>query len=339
MKKFVSILVVMLALFVFSTPSFAWFDGGDDVTINNQGGDGGNATATGGNVVNSGNSCVMNNNNAKNYNTDINNNSVRNYNTDINNNTNKQKQQQGQIQGQLQGQLQGQDQGQDQGQEQGQMNNWTQIYEDKRDHIQGPGLVQSDAKLQRGKPFTSKVRLIKEFMSNIDELSVAQAKKLASKASDITCEPALIMENEFSTNKVKCQYFGDKAPGDFMGYLYMGSDGGDVNTPSMIGEAAKKALRAGATHMRLIFVDAGESNNGDSWNIGLGGGASIMANGDATAIAPNGGLGIGHADSFSELRPEMVFELTFDSSLTANYKLSKAELGYSASSIEVTQLR
>ena len=355
MKKLYIILGV-LALFVFiASPASAWWN-------NNHYQYGGNATATGGNAT-GGNATVGNvsaaggsvgNVKAKavikkgaivNNNTNVieegaikNKNVNKNKNTNVNVNVNKNKQQQGQIQGQMQGQLQGQkqDQDQDQGQEQGQMNNWTQTFEDKRDHITGPNVLQSDAKLSQGKSFTTKARGAMKFLSNVKELTAKQAKKLASKSSDITCEPALIMENKFSTNKVKCSYSKERSPGEYMGNLYMGSDGGDVNATSMIGEAAKRAMKAGATHMRLIEFGAGEMAQGNSWNIGFGGGASVITGSSGkTAVAPNGGLGFGSADSFNELRPEMVFELTFDASYASKYLLSKAGDGYSANKIEV----
>jgi len=332
MKKLYIILAV-LAMFVFVSPNaFAFLDL-EDNSINNTatGGAGGTATATGGaggdaSVKNSGNSTNVIGNattffgDAKSFSPEANANVT-------NNNTNKQ----GQLQGQ--GQVQGQQQGQGQGQ--GQMNNWTQIYEDKRDHITGPAILQPDAKFTKGQAFSTKVHGV-ELLSNIDELTQAQAKKLASKASDVTCEPALIMENDFSTNKVKCSYGPAKAPGEFMGYLYMGSDGNDVNSAAMIGEAAVEAMKAGATHMRLVKFEAGEISDGSAWNIGLGGGASMMSGrgGDGMVIAPNGGLGYGKAKAFNELRPEMVFELTFDKTFvvvskpvtqTGNHRVAKVE--------------
>ena len=215
-----------------------------------------------------------------------------------------------------------------------------QNFEDKRDHITGPNVLQSDAKLSSGRAFSAKVQGAKAFFSNVSEMTRKQAKKLASKASDITCEEALLMENDFATDRIKCTYFGKQLPGQYMGYLYMGSDGDDINTLAMIGEAGDEAMEAGATHMRLVFMESGEMAEGDSWNIGLGGGASIMSGGaERLAVAPNGGLGIGHADAFNELRPEMVFELTFDKALTSNYKLSKATHGWDANLIEDNQVR
>lgn len=247
---------------------------------------------------------------------------------------------QGQAQKQQQGQLQGQKQSQDNvSNNEGVSLEVNQNFEDKRDHITGPNVLQSDAKLSTGRAFKSKVYGAK-MLTNIKELTVKQAKKLSSKASDITCEEALYMENEFSTNKVKCLYGKDKLSGESMGYLYMGSDGPDVNSAAMIGEAAEQAMKAGATHMKLVDFTVGELSEGSAWNIGLGGGASIMKGaGDSLAVAPNGGLGFGKAKAFNELRPEMVFELSFDKELASNYKLSKADHGWSASSLEVAQLR
>ena len=321
MKKF--IILGVLALFVFATtPAMAWFDYTDD-SVTNQGGQGGSATVEEGAVD-----------------VDIDNrNSNRNTNLNSNINSNRNEQQQGQLQGQAQGQIQGQGQGQDQGQNQGQMNNWTQIYEDKRDHLQGPAIVTPDAKFRRGRAFSGKVRGSEEFFSNVKGLTFKQAVKLSSKSSDITCEPALFSENEFSTDRIKIET-SETIPGELMGFLYMSSDGKDVNSVSMIGEAAEEAMKAGATHMRLIDFSAGENAEGSSWNIGLGGGASLMSGtgGDAIAIAPNGGTGYGKAKATSELRPEMVFELRFDASYAAKYQLSQAEYGWSAKLIEDNQV-
>ena len=246
----------------------------------------------------------------------------------VNNNKNKQDQDQDQKQ----------DQGQDQGQNQGQMNNWTQIYEDKRDHVRGPEIVTPDAKFRQGRAFAGKVQGSEEFFTNVKGLTFKQAVKLSSEASDITCEPALFSENEFSTDRIKIEV-REAIPGELMGYLYMGSDGKDVNAVSMIGEAAEEAMKAGATHMKLVDFGAGESAEGSAWNVGIGGGASLMSGtgGDAIAIAPNGGTGYGKAKAISELRPEMVFELRFDASYAAKYQLSKAGHGWSANLIEDSQ--
>jgi len=333
MKKLYIILGV-LALFVFvASPASALFNNHSttnnyDVDVTNQGGAGG---AGGAATIEKG--AIKNKNVNKNKNTNVNLNC--NSNKNVNKNTNKQ----GQIQGQMQGQMQGQGQGQDQGQDQGQMNDWTQTFEDKRDHITGPNVLQSDAKLKSGRTFRTKVHGVK-MLSNIKGLTVKQAKKLSSKASDITCEEALYMENDFSTNKVKISYKAEPLPGEKMGYLYMGSDGPDVNSAAMIGEAAEQAMKAGATHMKLVEFEAGEVAEGSAWNVGLGGGASVIKGASGQlAIAPNGGLGYGKAKAFNELRPEMVFELSFDNELTSNYKLSKADYGWSASLIEDNQVR
>jgi len=201
----------------------------------------------------------------------------------------------------------------------------TQIYEDKRDHITGPAILKSDAKLSNGR--VDRIKLFGlELLNEITQLTQAQADKLASQASDIKVEKALIFENAFELDKVK---FG-KA-GEFMGYLYVLPDGTDCNAAAMIGKVSRAAMKAGATHIELVRVSSADHATGSAWNVGIGGGASIMSNSETVAIAPNGGLGYGKAKASNEARPSLAFGAYFDKTLlTTSYRIVKKDLGYSA---------
>jgi len=201
----------------------------------------------------------------------------------------------------------------------------TQIYEDKRDHITGPAILKSDAKLSNGR--VDRIKLFGlELLDKITQLTQAQADKLASQASDIKVEKALIFENAFELDKIK---FG-KA-GEFMGYLYVLSDGTDCNAAAMIGKVSRAAMKAGATHIELVRVSSADHATGSAWNVGIGGGASIMSNSETVAIAPNGGLGFGKAKASNEARPSLAFGAYFDKNLlTTSYRIVKKDLGYSA---------
>jgi hypothetical protein len=74
-------------------------------------------------------------------------------------------------------------------------------------------------------------------------------------------------------------------------------------------------MRLGATHIIEWITDTTELTTGDSWNLGIGGGASILTEGDKTAIAPNGGAGIGSASTRTDLVIEGVYAIWHDPSL------------------------
>ena len=325
MKKLLSLLLVLGMLFVAGNV-FAWCEGpeGPQGPQGEQGEPGppgppgpgttiGDITATGGAGGDGGNATI--NDHSKTYNT----------NTNLNSNSNRNTNEQGQSQAQIQGQSQGQGQNQTAHNE-GVVQSITQNYEDKRDHIQGPEVLNPDPKLSDGK--ANRVKLFGlALLDKIKLLTAAQAKKLASKASDIEVEPALMFENDFRTDKIK---LGDS--GEFMGYLYILPDGSDCNTAAMIGEAAKAGMNAGATHMRLVHVDHGDEATGSAWNIGIGGGASVASTNDRVAVAPNGGLGYGKAKASNESRPALVFELYFDKNLLGKYKVIDKDNGYDVTS-------
>lgn len=238
----------------------------------------------------------------RNSNTNENSNTNTNTNTNLNLNLNKQNQKQGQQQGQEQS-----------------LTNDIKIegdtYEAAKMHINGPGFNNTEINHQQGKRFTYKTW--GSVWDRVDFLTYKQAKTLGKNVSDVEVEVSVMFENDFRTahiNKGKA--------GDFMGYLYVGSDGDDTNAAGMEGKAAKKAMELGATHM-VKRLDTGDVADGEALNIGLSGGASIIpGDNGSVAIAPNGGLGWGTASSTNETRPAMVFELYVDPSVIKE-KLSK----------------
>lgn len=345
MKKTFILLAMVMCVFLLTSNSFAtscgdeWWQtpcpepAGDtinnnydnrtyDNSVTNQGGEGGTGVGIGIGVgIGKGGNAtiekgaIKNTNENKNTNTNLNLNSNKNENknTNLNLNSNKNKNTNLNLQGQKQ------DQKQKQGQLQGQIqstensNNAKQstkvtvegdTYEASKMHIQGPGLMDSDAKLQKNRPYRAKT--VGSIWDKVDFLTDSQAKKLATSAPDTEVTPAIIFENEFKTTTLN-----KGVAGEFMGYLYVSPDGNEVNAAGMEGKAAEKAMALGATHMIRVYRDNGIDASGSSWNIGIGGGASIVTSGDSLAIAPNGGMGIGGAKASNEARPDMVFEIYF----------------------------
>ncbi len=323
MKKF--LVIVLSVMFIFGTIGLASANGegggGDKMTVkdNNvilghgntgiQGSKNHHNTVIGGDVnvgTNAGGSIINRNNNSN-----SNSNSNKNTNTNLNMNTNKNTNtaKSTAIQGQ--------------GQKQSVENEITiegDDYEAAKMHITGPGMLNSDAKLQQGKRFSYKTW--GSVWAKVDFLTMKQAKKLCSKASDISVEESIMFENDFRTSIINK---GKPVNGSFMGYLFVGpddTDAEDLNTPSLEGAAGKRAMKLGATHMIKVGDDSGDVATGDSWNIGISGGASIITSGDGVAIAPNGGLGFGSASASNETIPAMVFELYVDPTLIKE-KLSK----------------
>lgn len=240
-------------------------------------------------------------------------------------------QQQGQIQGQLQlqGQLQGQaivDSGNatieegavDVDNELTQTNtlksksvgNVTDIkFEDKRDLLGLGNTPTADAKLHDTK--ASEVRARGSLLDRVEFLTMSMAKKASKNASDMQVEPALLFENDFELDKIKV----GQGP-QFGGYIYVFADGSDCYLAAMDAEASEVAMKAGMTHIvRLGEVEVSKVLSGSAWNIGFGGGASIMTSGEDMGIAPNGGFGYGKAKSSSQFRPDAVYEVSYDASL------------------------
>lgn len=219
-----------------------------------------------------------------------------------------------------------QEQGQVQGQKSVNVNNiniegdTTNVEADKREHIQGPGLINSDAKIVDAK--ASNIRSKGDLFSRISSITYAMAKKASKNASDMDVEPALLWENDFRTDVITIG-----VEGDFAGFIYIFSDGNDSYLAAMDAEAAEEAMEAGFTHIqRLGAVETSKHLNGTAWNIGISGGASIMSNGEDFAIAPQGGLGYGKAKSSNQYRPDAVYEVYFDKSkITAEVETSKSD--------------
>jgi len=217
----------------------------------------------------------------------------------------KQKQKQGQLQLQGQGQLQGQ---------KAEANNAgntqeTDIviegdtYEAKPNHIQGPALVAPDAKFSDTKEFS--FRVLGSVWRDVDGLSSAQAKNLGIDVSDVKIDRALLT----SMSAQKYISKGKPAEGVIIGTLYVYPIGAGVTLAGLEGIAAESAMGYGATHMVIVF-DFGVEASGSAWNVGIGGGASIVANASGTVmVAPNGGLGFGKAKASNISLPALVVKL------------------------------
>ena len=263
------------------------------------GGDGGDDGGDGSVVVN-------NTNENSNRNTNTNMNMNNNSNTNLN----------------LQGQNQDQSQGQFQGQNQGQHQNATAVnkgveqsiemkFEDKRDHISPARAMETKADL-RDHGDKLRIKAFGSVFAHQSRFTKEQATKLAKGMSDAKVEMALIIEKDVQLDTITVAQRVDGA--EFMGYVYVLPDGSDVTLAQMEGLLMKKAMYAGATHI-VPVRDQGAYLEGSSWNIGLGGGASILTDGGTAAIAPNGGFGFGKAKSNNEVRPAIMAELWHDASV------------------------
>jgi len=255
-----------------------------------------------------------NENSNKNYNTNlnsnINSNENRNSNENKNTNMNVNAQDQNQAQGQLQGQAQLQGQGQVQSAEANNSGNTqdTSIviegdkYEAKPNHIQGPPLMQPDAKLSDTKEFS--FRLLGSVWSKVGGLEGSQAKNLGIDADDAKVERALMTKMSKQSYLAK----GKPSSGLYLGSIYVWPSGSKVTVGGLEGIAAKAAMDNGATHAVIIY-DFGVEASGKSWSIGLGGGASIVADAAGNVmIAPNGGFGFGAAHASNVSLPALVVE-------------------------------
>lgn len=302
-------IVVLLSIVLVLSGGFAFADnggGGDHITVKDNnvlvgkgntgiqgnknhhnvviGGDINLGTNAGGKIIN------KNKNTNTNENTNVNFNLNKNENKNVNKNSQRQ--------------------GQHQGQKQSLENNITiegDEYEAAKMHIEGPALLKSDAKFSHGKKFTARTK--GSVWEKVDFLTLKQAKRLGKGSTDAEVEEAIILEKEFRTKTLNK---GIPADGEFMGTLTIYPDGTDVTAGGMEGRAAVAAMTLGATHMHRVHFGGGDRADGDAWNIGIGGGASIAQNGDQMMIAPNGGLGFGSADATNEQLPEMVFEIYCD---------------------------
>jgi len=259
-----------------------------------------------------------NENSNKNYNTNLNNNMNTNLNSNENRNSNKnvninaqdqkQGQDQKQIQDQNQAQLQGQ--GQEQSAEANNAGNTQETdiviegdtYEAKPNHIQGPPLMQPDAKFSDTKEFS--FRLLGSVWSKVLGLEGSQARNLGLDSDDVKIERALMTKMSKQSYLAK----GKPSTGLFLGTLYVWPTGRDVTVAGIEGIAADAAMKHGATHAVFIY-DFGVEATGKSWSVGVGGGASIVADAAGNVmIAPNGGFGFGAAHASNDSLPALVVE-------------------------------
>jgi hypothetical protein len=205
---------------------------------------------------------------------------------------------------------QGQDQVQGQAQAQANRQKTTITFQaDKREHISGHAAPSTDVQLKD--TVASSIRSRGSLLDRVDYLTMDMAKRASKNASDMDVEPAVMFENDFSLDTIKVGT-GER----FAGYIYVFSDGSDSYLAAMDAKAAEVAMELGMTHItRLGDVEITKVLQGSSWNIGISGGASIMTQGEDMAIAPNGGLGFGAANSKSEYRPDAVYEVSYSAGL------------------------
>jgi len=209
-----------------------------------------------------------------------------------------QKQKQAQAQDQLQGQKQSAN---NEGVEQKtDVNIEGDVYEAAPNHIQGPALVQPDAKFAKGKSFSFRTK--GSFWTTHSGLGKDAAYNLAIDADDAKVDRALAYKYP-STEYV---HKGMPVKGVDMGSLYVYPDGSRVTVNGLEGKGLGVAMKYGATHAVIIY-DKGDAADGSAWNIGVGGGGSFVLDAAGKMMAaPNGGFGYGEAHAINSELPAMV---------------------------------
>jgi hypothetical protein len=223
----------------------------------------------------------------------------------LNKNSNKNVNKLDQDQLQFQGQLQGQGQGQNQSANNEGVDQTVVIegddYEAATMHISGPALLQPDAEFTQAMEFSFRVK--GSYWTQVVGLSSAQAANLDDDCDDCEVDKALAIQGRKAVTYITK---GIPTDGEYLGNLYAFADGSDSNIAGLEGKALMAAMKAGATHAVIIY-DYGVESDGSSWNIGVGGGASIVASGDGgVMVAPNGGMGFGSATARNNKLPAMV---------------------------------
>jgi len=181
-----------------------------------------------------------------------------------------------------------------------------QTVEAAQNYLEGPALIQSRPALASGRADDSKTFGI--FLKPGSSYTAEEASILAGDSHDVKVRLALITAYDYkNVGSIKVGTVGT-----FMGYLYANPAGPGATQGNMEGAAMKAALYAGATSMKRVHRSIVEVSTGTVWNVGIGGGASMTAGGNGTAIAPNGGTGYGSASAHNELLPSAVYALYCD---------------------------
>ncbi len=218
----------------------------------------------------------------------------------------------------------------------------TYIDEDKREHIQGPALLQPDAKLKDGKALAIKTFGLDYFFKHAKYLSYTEAQRLAENADDVEVKVDLF--KEFNQTGGVQLALSEPAGGQFMGFIYLTPTGDDCTMASLIGKAAAEASLKGGQVIVPVAKDTAAVSNGSAWNVGIGGGASILRDGDKVAIAPNGGTGYGKAKAWNEKRPALMVAVYGNGSIASatpdeNKKLRVSKLETSNASYSDSDIR
>ncbi len=243
---------------------------------------------------------------------------------------------QGQDQDQIQGQMQGQDQDQKQGQgqsqnqdasnkqgqsqdasnKQGQAQETTvtitdnTVVEDNRELLAAPTLPQADAKIATDlEPFGAKT-LGFEIFDTTAYVVYEDAMHVAKDCDDYEIERAAMAGGHYTENGIINLDVAIGADnGAFKGYLILHSTGDDVSAPGCMGRIVQKAMKEGYNQYRLVLAGFGQAAVGDSTNLSLGAGTSVLSHGQSIGTSGTGGLGWSTAEAWTEYRPEIVIEV------------------------------
>jgi hypothetical protein len=229
-----------------------------------------------------------------NTNTNANVNTNTNANINTNANMNTQGQQQGQLQGQLQGQMQGQGQAIIGSANTANSNNSSQstsvVFEAKRelapafDILSGPNMTEFRGPYKEGnagkvKPWAIKATWTKDEIGGFYSVSDdASCKVYTLKKSDNKVETLMVSKGGATLAILDCK---------------------GLNDMEIWGTAATKALDMGGAAITEAAYSVTFSNKASGWNIGLGGGVSVIGQGtnDNKGGSVGGGTGFGSVET------------------------------------------
>jgi len=241
-------------------------------------------------IFGSGNSHNENKNTNTNLNTNMNSNKNENTNVNING---------GNKQGQAQGQ--GQRQSAD---NKGVNQTIVQTYEDKRDLISPPPVAIPEAPLSREKSGEILTKgSLWGMVAKVTEAEVDSMLKCGIFGCDIDVKVRVLFESAPTTEVTLSKTAGAK----YLGTIYVLSTGDDMIACEAT--AIREAMKAGASVIVKLEVDSKVVSQGQSYGVGLGGGASMFGHDDTIAIAPAGGFGFGKAKASNERLPQAMFAI------------------------------
>ena len=184
------------------------------------------------------------------------------------------------------------------------------VVEDKREFIDAPVHAAPDAKFAENvAPFT-----MKSFGGSIFDtmpyITYEDAQHVAKDCDDYKIQRATLPGGKWTSNGMdNLDVAIDAAVGSFRGYITLTPTGDDVDVDSCMGRIVQKAMKEGFDQYRVVGISKGEAAVGDSLNLSLGGGASVMSQGQDFGVSGTNGLGWSSAEAWKETRSEIKIEV------------------------------